>query len=70
MRSITACAARWVRYRRMKMKILQIEIEATAEELKASNTLGEAATNFLRRVCAQMTNTESTDDEGDAEEEA
>lgn len=52
------------------MRIVQIEIEADANELKASNTLGEAATNFLRRVCAQMMNTESADDEGDAEEEA
>lgn len=68
MRSITACAARWARYRRRNMKLTRIEIEADANELRASNTLAESLANLLRRTLAPVPEADDSEDAEEAEE--
>lgn len=52
------------------MKIKITEIEATAEELKASNTVADGLCNLLRNAFNPFTRSEDvdTDEPGDGEE--
>lgn len=49
------------------MKITVIEIEASTEELRASNTLAESFSGLLRRVFNRMTETEEEEEDGSEE---
>lgn len=45
------------------MRIIRIEIEADANDLKASNTLAEGFGNMLRRVLSPMPELDDPEDE-------
>lgn len=53
----------------MKLNIERIDIEATAEELKASNTLADGLTNILRNAFNPFRSTAYAWDEKIGEEE-
>lgn len=51
------------------MKVKVTEIEATAEDLRQSRTLAEAATNILRMALIPEGSYEEEEDEGEKEAE-
>lgn len=51
------------------MKIRLIEIEADKDELKASSTLGEQASLFLKRVLCSMNGYDAEDQEEETEDD-
>lgn len=54
----------------MKLRTTEIEIEATADELKASNSLADALSNQLRNIFNPFHHYDFTDaDAGEEEEE-
>lgn len=53
----------------MKLRTTEIEIEVTADELKASNSLADALSNQLRNIfCSLPRAYYADDDEEEAEE--
>ena len=50
------------------MRIIRIEVEADANELKASNPLAESFTNMLRRAFNPMSELDDAEDAEEVEE--
>lgn len=42
------------------MKLKVVEIEATADELKASNSIADVLSNHLRNICSALSSTDYT----------
>lgn len=53
----------------MKLRTTEIEIEATADELKASNGLADALSNQLRNVFNSLSYANFADDDEEVEQE-
>lgn len=52
-----------------KMKIKMLEIEATAEDLKASRVLGDVFSDALKNILAPLADSQADDDDPDEDME-